>query len=154
MPEATASRPDWARPPALALPSRAVWHPLLPALALTVLAGYLRIRGLSGSHPNSFYDAAVRSMGESLRNLFYGAYDPSARLAIDKPPVDLWLQVASTKLFGFSAFALLLPAALGGTLAVAALYDLLNTLAGRRVALAGALALAVLPLAVVTSRSD
>jgi len=154
MPEATASRPDWARPPAIALPSRAVWHPLLPALALTVLAGYLRIRGLSGSHPNSFYDAAVRSMGESLRNLFYGAYDPSAQLAVDKPPVDLWLQVASTKLLGFNTRALVLPAAIFGTLAVPLLYDAVRRIYGVLAGVCAGVALAVLPLSVVSSRSD
>jgi 4-amino-4-deoxy-L-arabinose transferase-like glycosyltransferase len=93
-------------------------------------------------------------MGTSWHAFFVGAFDPSARVAIDKPPLDLWLQVASTKLLGFGPFALLLPAALGGTLAVVALHDLLRTLAGPRAALAGALALAVLPVAVVSSRSD
>jgi hypothetical protein len=67
-----------------------------------------------------------------------GRFDPSARVAIDKPPVDLWLQVALTKLLGFGAFARLLPAALGGTLAVVALYDLLRTLISRRAGLVGA----------------
>jgi 4-amino-4-deoxy-L-arabinose transferase-like glycosyltransferase len=75
-------------------------------------------------------------------------------VAIDKPPVDLWLQVASTKLLGFTTPALLLPEALAGTLSVLLLFDLLRTLFGRRAGLAGALALAVLPLSVITARSD
>ena len=85
-----------------------------------------------------------------------GAFDPSARVAIDKPPVDLWLQVAGDASSSASATvgARCCPAALGGTLAVVALYDLLRTLAGRRAALVGALALAVLPVAVITARSD
>ena len=76
-------------------------------------------------------------------------------MAIDKPPVDLWLQVASTRLFGFDGVALLLPAALGGVALVAALMWLLRTIARpRTAALAGGLALAVLPSAVVIARSD
>jgi len=122
--------------------------------AIFGLAAALRLVALGRTQVDPFYDAAVRSMGLSWHNLLLGAYDPSAHVAIDKPPVDLWLQVASTRVFGFSTFALLLPAALGGTLAVVALYDLLRTLLGREVALAGALALAVLPIAVVTARSD
>lgn len=118
------------------------------------LAAVLRLAGLGRTPLDPFYDAAVRSMGTSWHAFLVGAYDPSARLAIDKPPLDLWLQVASTKLFGFGPFALLLPEVIGGTLAVVALYDLLRTLAGSRVAIAGALALAVLPVAVITSRSD
>ena len=39
-------------------------------------------------------------MGLSWHNFFYAAFDPAARLAIDKPPLDLWFQVASVKLFG------------------------------------------------------
>ena len=126
----------------------------LPELGVVALAAALRLTLLGRTQLNPFYDAAVRSMGTSWHAFLVGAFDPSARLAIDKPPVDLWLQVASTKVLGFTPAALLLPAALGGTLAVWALYDLLRTLVGTGVAVAGALALAVLPVAVITSRSD
>jgi 4-amino-4-deoxy-L-arabinose transferase-like glycosyltransferase len=129
-----------------------------PAIASPVtvvgVAAALRLAGIGGGQPDPYYDAAVRSMGTSWHAFLVGAFEPAARVAIDKPPVDLWLQVASTKLLGFTTTALILPAALAGTLAVAALYDLLRVLLGRRAALAGALALAVLPIAVVTARSD
>lgn len=126
----------------------------LAAVAVIALAAALRLVTLGRTPLDPFYDAAVRSMGTSWHAFLVGAFEPSAGLAIDKPPLDLWLQVASTKLLGFGPFALLVPAALGGTLTVLALYDLLRTLAGRRVALAGALALAVLPVAVISARSD
>jgi 4-amino-4-deoxy-L-arabinose transferase-like glycosyltransferase len=130
----------------------------LPPAALPVaivgLAAGLRLIALGRVTPNPFYDAAVRSMSESWRAFFFGALDPGVRVAIDKPPVDLWLQVASTKLLGFTTPALLLPEALAGTLSVVLLFDLLRTLFGRRAGLAGALALAVLPLSVITARSD
>ncbi|QEC50346.1 glycosyltransferase family 39 protein [Baekduia soli] len=149
-----------APPTPLTVPARPRAAPSRPrreALAAAVvvaLAAVLRLAGLAHTPLDPFYDASVRSMGGSAHALLVGAFDPSSQLAIDKPPVDLWLQVASTRLLGFSPTALLLPAALGGTLAVAALYDLLRTLLGHRVALAGALVLAVLPVAVITSRSD
>ncbi len=122
--------------------------------AVVALAAVLRFAALGAMRDNSFYDAAVRSMGGSWHAFLTGAIDPSAAVAVDKPPVDLWLQVASTKLLGFGTVGLHLPEALGGTLAVLALYDLLRVLFGRGPALAGALALAVLPMAVITSRSD
>jgi len=128
-------------------------HALLCAGVL-VLAAALRLVALGRTPTNPYYDAAVRSMGTSWHAFLVGAFDPSATLSIDKPPIDLWLQVASTKLLGFTPTALLLPEAIGGVIAVGALYDLLRTLAGRRAALAGALALAVLPISVITSRSD
>lgn len=121
---------------------------------IVALAAALRLFALGRTPIDPFYAGAVRSMGTSWHAFLVGAYDPSARLAIDKAPADLWLQVASTKLLGFNAIAMLLPAALGGTVAVVALYDLLRTLGGRWVALAGALALAVLPISVLTARSD
>jgi 4-amino-4-deoxy-L-arabinose transferase-like glycosyltransferase len=130
----------------------------LPPAALPVaivgLAAALRLIALDRITPNPFYDAAVRSMSQSWRAFFFGALDPGSRVAIDKPPVDLWLQVASTKLLGFTTPALLVPEALAGTLSVLLLFDLLRTLFGRRAGLAGALALAVLPLSVITARSD
>jgi 4-amino-4-deoxy-L-arabinose transferase-like glycosyltransferase len=122
--------------------------------AITLLAAGLRLIGLGSVPENPFYDAAVRSMGLSLHNFLLGAFDPSASASIDKPPFDLWLQVASVKLLGFNATALKLPSALGGTVAVPLLYDLVRRLAGRPAALASATALAVLPAAVVTARSD
>jgi 4-amino-4-deoxy-L-arabinose transferase-like glycosyltransferase len=137
-----------------ALRARAGTAERLAACAVFALAAALRFAGLGRTPLDPFYDAAVRSMGTSWHAFLVGAFEPSARVTIDKPPVDLWLQVASTKLFGFGPSALLLPEAIGGTLAVVALYDLLRTLAGNRVALAGSLALAVLPVAVITSRSD
>jgi 4-amino-4-deoxy-L-arabinose transferase-like glycosyltransferase len=123
-------------------------------VGVIALAAALRLVGLARTPLDPFYDASVRSMGQSAHAFLVGAFDPSARLAIDKPPVDLWLQVATTRVLGFTPTALLLPAAIGGTLAVVFLYDLLRTLFGPRAALAGAAVLAVLPVAVITSRSD
>ncbi len=122
--------------------------------AVVALAAVLRLVTLGNSSPNPYYDAAVRTMSLSWRNFFYGVFAPGSGLAIDKPPVDLWLQVASTKAFGFTTPALLLPEALAGTLAVFLLFDLLRTLFGWAAGVAGALALAVLPIAVITARSD
>jgi 4-amino-4-deoxy-L-arabinose transferase-like glycosyltransferase len=90
----------------------------------------------------------------SWHNFFFGAFDPSAILSVDKPPLDLWLQVISVKLFGWNAAALKLPEALGGTLSVPLLYDAVRRVLGRPAALAAAAALAVLPESVLTSRSD
>jgi 4-amino-4-deoxy-L-arabinose transferase-like glycosyltransferase len=101
-----------------------------------------------------FYDAAVRSMGVSWHNFFFGAYEPGGSVSIDKPPVDLWLQVASVKLFGWGSTSLKLPEALAGTLSVPLLYAAVKRPFGVIAGLAAALALAVLPIEVITARSD
>jgi 4-amino-4-deoxy-L-arabinose transferase-like glycosyltransferase len=68
--------------------------------------------------------------------------------------VDLWLQVASTKLFGFSSVAVRLPEALAAVAAVPLVYDLVRRMFGRKAGLGAAAALAVLPISVVTGHSD
>jgi 4-amino-4-deoxy-L-arabinose transferase-like glycosyltransferase len=125
----------------------------LPA-AIVAVAAVLRLWGIKHDAQNPFYDAAVHSMGLSWHNFFFGALDPSAKLAIDKPPVDLWLQVASTKLLGFNRTALALPEALGGIAAVALLYAAVTRACGRLAGGLAALVLALLPIAVLTARSD
>ncbi|WP_026910376.1 ArnT family glycosyltransferase [Patulibacter minatonensis] len=119
-----------------------------------VLAAVLRFWAFGRVDGTPFYDAAVRSMGSSWHDFFYGAIEPGGRVAIDKTPVDLWLQVASTKVLGFSSVSLRLPQAVCGVLAVPLLFDVVRRGFGDRVGLAAALALAVLPVAVLTSRSD
>jgi 4-amino-4-deoxy-L-arabinose transferase-like glycosyltransferase len=125
------------------------------SLALVcVVAVVLRFWEFPHIASDPFYDAAVRSMGQSWHNLLYGAFEPGGSVAVDKPPVDLWLQVASTKIFGFSSMSVRLPEAIAGTLAVPLLYDLVRRAFGRVAGLVAAAALAVLPVAVLTSRSD
>jgi 4-amino-4-deoxy-L-arabinose transferase-like glycosyltransferase len=126
----------------------------LALAAVIALAAVLRLYAVAKVGSNPFYDAAVRSMTLSWHNFFFGAFDPGASAAIDKPPADLWLQVAAVKLFGFGPTALRLPAALGATLGVGLLYDVVRRFAGRPAALASALALALMPVSVLTSRSD
>jgi len=127
---------------------------LLAVAAVTLLAAVLRLVRLRYVPEDQFYDAAVHSMSLSLHNFLYGAFEPGGSAAIDKPPLDLWLQVLSVKLFGFGPTTLKLPEALGGVVAVPLLYDLVRRLAGRWAGLASAFVLAIIPLSVVTSRSD
>ncbi len=82
----------------------------------------LRLIYIGRVSPDPFYDAAVRSMTQSWHNFFFGAFEPSGSVSIDKPPVDLWLQVASVKLFGFSSTTLKFPEAFAGILSVPMLY--------------------------------
>jgi 4-amino-4-deoxy-L-arabinose transferase-like glycosyltransferase len=125
------------------------------ALALiTVGAGALRLVDLGAVRLDPFYDAAVRSMGVSWHNFFFGAYEPGGSVSIDKPPVDLWLQVASVKLLGWGSTSLKLPEALAGTVSGPLLYAAVRRPFGVLAGLLAAAALAVLPIEVITARSD
>ena len=122
--------------------------------AVAAVALALRLSGLSRVAPDPFYDAAVRSMGTSWHDLLFGALEPGGSVAIDKPAPSLWPQVAATKLLGFGTTSLLLPEALAGAAGVGLVYALGRMLWGRTAGLVSAAALAVLPVAVLTARSD
>ncbi|HEX5223667.1 MAG TPA: glycosyltransferase family 39 protein, partial [Solirubrobacteraceae bacterium] len=122
--------------------------------ALTAAAALLRSWSLSKVSPDPFYDAAVRSMTLSLHNFFFGAFEPGGSVSIDKPPVDLWLQVASVKLFGFSSTTLKIPEVVAGTLSVPLLFAAVRRMWSRGAGIAAAAAMAILPIEVITARSD
>jgi 4-amino-4-deoxy-L-arabinose transferase-like glycosyltransferase len=121
---------------------------------ITAGAAALRLVDLGAVRLDPFYDAAVRSMGLSWHNFFFGAYEPGGSVSIDKPPVDLWLQVASVKLLGWGSTSLKLPEALAGTVSVPLLYAALRGPFGVLAGLVAAATLAVLPIEVITARSD
>ncbi len=122
--------------------------------AVTAGAAALRLVHIGQVPPDPFYDAAVRSMSLSWHNFFFGVYDPGGSLSIDKPPVDLWLQVLSTKALGFSSTTLKLPEALAGIASVPLLYVVVRRMWSASAGIAAAAAMAVLPIEVITARSD
>lgn len=121
---------------------------------ITLGAAALRLIQLKEVPPDPFYDAAVRSMTLSWHNFFFGALEPGASVSIDKPPIDLWLQVASVKVLGFSNTILKLPEVMAGILAAPLLYLGVRRLWSPAAGIAAAAGLAVLPVEVITSRSD
>lgn len=75
-------------------------------------------------------------------------------LSIDKPPLGLWLQAISAKIFGFSGWSILLPQALAGVISVAIIYIIVKRSFGTAAALLSALFLAVTPVFVAVSRNN
>jgi 4-amino-4-deoxy-L-arabinose transferase-like glycosyltransferase len=137
-----------------AMKREAVRYEWAAVAAITVAAAALRLIGISHVSPDPFYDAAVRSMTLSWHNFFFGAFEPSATVSIDKPPIDLWLQVISVKALGFSSTTLKLPEVFAGVVTVPLLYACVRRVWGVAAGLAAALAIAALPVEVITSRSD
>jgi 4-amino-4-deoxy-L-arabinose transferase-like glycosyltransferase len=122
--------------------------------AITLAAAALRLIAINKVSPDPFYDAAVRSMSLSWHNFFFGAFEPSGSVSIDKPPVDLWLQVISVKLLGFSSTTLKVPEILAGIASVPLVHTVVRGIWSVRAGLAAAVAMAVLPIEVITARSD
>lgn len=123
---------------------------LLVVLA-TFLDGY---RIAAGGFGNLYYAAAVKSMLASWHNFFFASFDPAGFVTVDKPPVGLWVQVASARIFGFNPVSLILPQAIAGVLCVVVLYALVRrTFGGPAGVLAGAM-MAVSPINVVVNRDN
>jgi 4-amino-4-deoxy-L-arabinose transferase-like glycosyltransferase len=127
----------------------------LALAAILALSAVLNLNHLAqNGYANIFYSAGARSMLRSLHNFVFVSFDPGGLISIDKPPLALWVEAASAKLFGFSPLSLLLPEAIAGVLSVALIYYVLTRRFGRLAALAAALALAVCPSFVAVSRDN
>jgi 4-amino-4-deoxy-L-arabinose transferase-like glycosyltransferase len=129
------------------------WHGIALAVIL-LLSAFLSLYGLSGDgYANAYYAAAVKNMLTSWHNFFFVSFD-AGFVSVDKPPLGLWIQAASAYLFGFNGVTLVLPQAIASVLSVALLYHLVRRTFGPLAGLLSALALAVTPIIVVTSRNN
>ncbi len=102
--------------------SDAVWvRPSLWALLVSTAVLYLWNLGASG-WANSFYSAAVQAGTHSWKAFFFGSFDSSNLITVDKPPMSLWVMELSTRLFGINSWAILVPEALMGVATVGVVY--------------------------------
>ncbi len=155
----TTATPARRRLPAPGSPSLATvasaaprYAALAAILALSLVLNTHRLA--QNGYANTFYSAGVQSMLKSWHNFFFVSFDPSGLVTIDKPPLGVWVQVASAKAFGFSPLSLLLPEAILSTLAVAVLYRVIARRLGPAAGLTSALALAVFPSFVAVARDN
>ncbi len=121
-------------------------------LGLSAVLDFARLD--RNGYANTYYAGAVRSMLRSWHNFFFVSFDPGGLVSVDKPPLALWLQAASAKVFGYSGVSLLLPEAAAGVGAVFVLYLLVARHFGRTAGLLAALALAVSPVSVAVNRDN
>ena len=131
-----------------------LWSRLtLLAVLLTALA--LRLWHLTqNGWGNEYYTAGVLSMTNNWRNFLYNSFDPAGFVSVDKPPVALWIQVASVKLFGFHGLSILIPQVLEGLASVWIVYHLVQRRFGASAGLLAALFLAITPVSVAIDRSS
>jgi 4-amino-4-deoxy-L-arabinose transferase-like glycosyltransferase len=103
---------------------------------------------------NSYYSAAVRSMSTSWHNFLYASFDQAGVMTVDKPPLALWVQALSARIFGFNSLAILVPQALMSVGTVALAYDLTRRRFGRVGGFAAGLVLATTPITVAMARHN
>ena len=74
--------------------------------SILLLGAGLRVWRLDqNGYGTEYYSAAVRSMMSSWHNFLYNSFDPAGFVSLDKPPMAIWVQVVSAKLFGFRGLA-------------------------------------------------
>src|SRR5438034_1658441 len=147
---AAAEAPSRLRVRALSIP-----RPRPELLALVFLAAVLNLWALDqNGWANEYYSAAVRSMSSSWHNFLYDSFDPSGVMTVDKPPLGLWVQALSVRVFGYHSLSMLIPQALMGVASVALIYDLVRRRFGRTAGFVAGLVLALPPMTVAISRHN
>ncbi len=130
--------PRWARPALFGL------------LALTAVL-YLWDLTRSG-WANDFYAAAVQAGTKSWKAFFFGSFDQSSFITVDKTPGSLWVMELSGRIFGFSQWSMLVPQALEGVGSVLLLYAAVKRWFGPAAGLIAGLVLALTPVAALMFR--
>jgi len=133
-----ATDPQWARPALFGL------------LALTALL-YLWDLSRNG-YANDFYAAAVQAGTKSWKAAFFGSFDSSNFITVDKTPASLWVDELSAKIFGFNSWSLLAPQAVEGVASVALLYAAVRRWFGPSAGLIAGAVLALTPAAALIFR--
>jgi 4-amino-4-deoxy-L-arabinose transferase-like glycosyltransferase len=143
-------------PPASRVPTSTGEYSLRERAALlSLLVGtavlYMWNLGASG-YGNDFYAAAVQAGTKSWKAFFFGSFDSSNAITVDKPPASLWPMELSGRLFGFNSWSMLLPQAVEGVLAVWLLYAMVRRWFGGAAGLLAGSLLALTPVAVLMFR--
>jgi 4-amino-4-deoxy-L-arabinose transferase-like glycosyltransferase len=133
-----AADPQWARPALFGL------------LALTALL-YLWDLSRNG-YANDFYAAAVQAGTKSWKAAFFGSFDSSNFITVDKTPASLWVDELSAKIFGLNSWSLLAPQAIEGVASVALLYAAVRRWFGPSAGLIAGAVLALTPAAALIFR--
>ncbi|MFN8098924.1 MAG: glycosyltransferase family 39 protein [Dermatophilaceae bacterium] len=133
-----ASDPTWARPAIITL--------------LFATAAFYLVGLTANGYANSFYSAAAQAGSASWKAFFYGSFDASNAITVDKPPASLWVMALSVRLFGLNSFAMLFPEVLMGVASVGVVYAAVRRYWNAAAGLLAGVVLALTPVAVLMFR--
>jgi 4-amino-4-deoxy-L-arabinose transferase-like glycosyltransferase len=126
-------------------------RPCLLALLMITAVFYLWDLGASG-WANSFYSAAVQAGTKSWKAFFFGSFDSSNFITVDKPPAALWVMELSARIFGLNSWSILVPQALEGMATVGILYATVRRWFSPAAALMAGAVVALTPVAALMFR--
>ena len=125
-------QPAWARP---------------VLIGIAAVAAFLYAWNITQAGLAPFYSVAVKSMSESWRAFFYGAFDPKATITIDKLAGSFLPQALSARIFGFHPWSLALPQVIEGVISVLVMYRVVRRWAGVMPGLLAAALFTLTPIA-------
>ncbi|MFZ0181066.1 MAG: glycosyltransferase family 39 protein [Candidatus Dormiibacterota bacterium] len=114
---------------------------------------YLWDLGASG-WANAFYSAAVQAGSTSWKAFFFGSFDASNFISVDKSPAALWVMDLSARVFGVDAWSILVPQALEGVATVGFTYLIVRRWFPPAAALIAGATVALTPVAALMFRFD
>ncbi|MER7250881.1 glycosyltransferase family 39 protein [Kribbella sp. NPDC000426] len=120
---------------------------------LLVLTAIAYLWGLSkNGYANEYYAAAVQAGSTSWKAWFFGSFDASSFITVDKTPGSLWIMGLSARIFGFNSWSMLVPQALMGVASVGFVYVSVRRWFSANAGLLAGAILAVTPVAVLMFR--
>jgi 4-amino-4-deoxy-L-arabinose transferase-like glycosyltransferase len=132
----------------------AAWvRPSLIGLLGVAALLYLWDLGASG-WANAFYSAAVQAGSTSWKAFFFGSFDASNFITVDKSPAALWVMDLSARVFGVNAWSILVPQALEGVATVGFTYLIVRRWFPPAAALIAGATVALTPVAALMFRFD
>jgi 4-amino-4-deoxy-L-arabinose transferase-like glycosyltransferase len=130
--------PRWARPALIGL---------LASTGLLYMVGLGR-----NGWANDFYAAAVQAGSTSWKAFFFGSFDSSNFITVDKTPAFLWVMDISARIFGLSYWSVLVPQALEGVATVGVLYATVRRWFGPAAGILAGVVMALTPVAALMFR--
>jgi 4-amino-4-deoxy-L-arabinose transferase-like glycosyltransferase len=144
----------WARSLVRGRQEDAAWvRPSLIGLLGVAALVYLWDLGASG-WANAFYSAAVQAGSTSWKAFFFGSFDSSNFITVDKSPAALWVMDLSARVFGVNAWSILVPQALEGVATVGFTYLTVRRWFSPAAALIAGATVALTPVAALMFRFD
>jgi 4-amino-4-deoxy-L-arabinose transferase-like glycosyltransferase len=101
---------------------------------------------------NAYYSAAAQAGSQSWEAWFFGSTDAANSITVDKAPAALWFMGLSARIFGVSAWSILVPQALMGVASVGLLHAAVKRTSGAAAGLIAGAVLALTPVAVLMFR--
>jgi 4-amino-4-deoxy-L-arabinose transferase-like glycosyltransferase len=124
-------------------------------LGLLGIAAFLYLWDLGASGwANAFYSAAVQAGSTSWKAFFFGSFDASNFITVDKSPAALWVMDLSARVFGVNAWSILVPQALEGVATVGFTYLTVRRWFSPAAGLIAGATVALTPVAALMFRFD